>query len=398
MTVDRVRRPRKSERKGGSLVNSLINKLPLEIHLPGYQYCGPGTKLEKRLARGDPGKNPLDKLCKQHDVAYKDSNDLTSRHKADYSLELGAWDIVKSKDASVGEKASAWLVTNIMKLKRKLGMGCGQRPRAPTRRHKKKSTPRQRAKYVTFGGGITRNVRTALKNAGGNRLIQKNLTKAANIALAAARKSMKDVGGKRNVRTPRIIPVPKTGGILPILPILAGLSALGALAGGAAKVAKVVNDVQSGRKQLAEAQRHNNQMEAIALVSLIEMNSRNNSGDIATPQMDRESIRNMGQSLIAYSRLRTLTKMSRQQLANIPKEVIIACASNEIALVWEKLPDHLREDIDILKYQYCDGPNLRKIFCCYCKVSDVIIATDNEVFKPSKRRKLTHDNSRCSSR
>ncbi|KAJ8909491.1 hypothetical protein NQ315_017033 [Exocentrus adspersus] len=310
---------------------------------------------------------------------------------------------------------------------------------------------------------------------------------------------MKDVGGRRNVRTPRIIPVPKTGGILPILPILAGLSALGALAGGAAKVAKVVNDVQSGRKQLAEAQRHNNQMEAIALgvfmrdtlptagplreecgiinldsddgagthwvaykkhkkkvdyydsfgdlpppreflqylradsdnldirynyerqqdfdtvwcVSLIEMNSRNNSGDIATPQMDRESIRNMGQSLIAYSRLRTLTKMSRQQLANMPKEVIIACASNEIALVWEKLPDHLREDIDILKYQYCDehynyssednvdvndGPNLRKIFCCYCKVSDVNIATDNEVFKPSKRRKLTHDNSRCSSR
>ncbi|KAJ8910229.1 hypothetical protein NQ315_015921 [Exocentrus adspersus] len=254
MTVDRVRRPRKSERKGGSLVNSLINKLPLEIHLPGYQYCGPGTKLEKRLARGDPGKNPLDKLCKQHDVAYKDSNDLTSRHKADYSLELGAWDIVKSKDASVGEKASAWLEWAV-----------DSDHERPTRRHKKKSTPRQRAKYVTFGGGITRNVRTALKNAGGNRLIQKNLTKAANIALAAARKSMKDVGGKRNVRTPRIIPVPKTGGILPILPILAGLSALGALAGGAAKVAKVVNDVQSGRKQLAEAQRHNNQMEAIAL-------------------------------------------------------------------------------------------------------------------------------------
>ncbi|KAJ8910945.1 hypothetical protein NQ315_014951 [Exocentrus adspersus] len=252
MTVDRVRRPRKSERKGGSLVNSLINKLPLEIHLPGYQYCGPGTKLEKRLARGDPGKNPLDKLCKQHDVAYKDSNDLASRHKADYSLELGAWDRVKSKDASVGEKASAWLVTNIMKLKKEIRNGLW----APTRRHKKKSTPRQRAKYVTFGGGITRNVRTALKNAGGN---------PANIALAAARKSMKDVGGKRNVRTPRIIPVPKTGGILPILPILAGFSALGALAGGAAKVAKVVNDVQSGRKQLAEAQRHNNQMEAIAL-------------------------------------------------------------------------------------------------------------------------------------
>lgn len=39
---------------GKGLVDTVINKLPIELHLPGYQYCGPGTKLEKRLTRGDP--------------------------------------------------------------------------------------------------------------------------------------------------------------------------------------------------------------------------------------------------------------------------------------------------------------------------------------------------------
>lgn len=36
---------RKKIVKGKGLVNSIINKLPFELHLPGYQYCGPGTKL-----------------------------------------------------------------------------------------------------------------------------------------------------------------------------------------------------------------------------------------------------------------------------------------------------------------------------------------------------------------
>lgn len=37
----------------GSIVNKSIDLLPVELHIPGYQYCGPGTKLKKRLARGE---------------------------------------------------------------------------------------------------------------------------------------------------------------------------------------------------------------------------------------------------------------------------------------------------------------------------------------------------------
>ncbi|WP_221935836.1 hypothetical protein, partial [Klebsiella pneumoniae] len=60
----------------GAVVNTAIDALPLELHLPGgYQYCGPGTKLKHRLARGDTGINKLDEACKEHDIAYSKYSD-----------------------------------------------------------------------------------------------------------------------------------------------------------------------------------------------------------------------------------------------------------------------------------------------------------------------------------
>ena len=61
---------RRRHHRGKGLVNKVINSLPFELHFPGYQYCGPGTKLAKRLARGDPGINSLDAAGKDHDIAY----------------------------------------------------------------------------------------------------------------------------------------------------------------------------------------------------------------------------------------------------------------------------------------------------------------------------------------
>ena len=34
--------------EGGSLLNKAINNLPFEMHLPGHNFTGPGTKLKKR--------------------------------------------------------------------------------------------------------------------------------------------------------------------------------------------------------------------------------------------------------------------------------------------------------------------------------------------------------------
>ena len=111
-------------RKGGSgLFNTLINKLPFELHLPGYNFCGPGTKLEKRLARGDKGVNLLDEACKEHDIAYARSNDIKSRHFSDKLLVEKAIGRFNSKDAGIGEKTAALGVSSLLNVKRKLGMG-----------------------------------------------------------------------------------------------------------------------------------------------------------------------------------------------------------------------------------------------------------------------------------
>ena len=111
-------------KRGRGLVNKIINKLPFELHIPGSQYCGPGTKLAKRLARGDLGINPLDAACKEHDIAYsRNRENVQARNNADKILAEKAWNRVKSKDARFGEKAAAYAVTNTMKLKSRFGMG-----------------------------------------------------------------------------------------------------------------------------------------------------------------------------------------------------------------------------------------------------------------------------------
>ncbi|KAL4132177.1 hypothetical protein QTP88_009384 [Uroleucon formosanum] len=69
--MSRVRK--KNNNKGSGLINSVINHLPVELHLPGYNFAGPGTKLKERLARGERGINNLDELARAHDIAYEES-------------------------------------------------------------------------------------------------------------------------------------------------------------------------------------------------------------------------------------------------------------------------------------------------------------------------------------
>lgn len=218
--------------EGRGLVNTLINNLPCELHLPGYNYCGPGTRLRQRLLRGDKGVNELDEACKQHDIAYANNPNLEDRHKADLQLMNMAKQRIRSKNASTGEKAASWLVNRVMKTKLKLGAGS-----------KKFSS-------------VINKIKKHLK-----KLKPKNDDSAIKIAFTAAKKILSN----KKIKLPRIIPIPKTGGILPLIPIFAGLSALGALAGGAAGIAKAVNDYKTSKKNLKESKRHNRTMEAIAL-------------------------------------------------------------------------------------------------------------------------------------
>ena len=247
----------RKKKSGRGLVNKIINKLPFEAHIPGYKFCGPGTKLKDRLARGDLPINQLDSACRDHDIAYSQNREnIEARNEADQVLANKAWKRVFAKDADWGEKAAAYSVTNVMNLKTKLGMGLKKRK---TSTKKKKSDKKKCNKKMTSLNAI---IKASSKSSAPGQSAKSIIT----TALKTARSAIKKSGGKSKVKVPRILPVPsKIGGVLPLIPLFAGLSAVGTLSGGAAGVYKAITNAKSARQQLEESKRHNKTMEAIAL-------------------------------------------------------------------------------------------------------------------------------------
>lgn len=99
--------------EGGSVLDKLINVTPFEIHLPGYQFLGPGTHLQERLDRGERGINPLDNACLQHDIAYSNKSN-TNHIKADRALAERAFSRMLSETSDADEKAAAMITVFCM--------------------------------------------------------------------------------------------------------------------------------------------------------------------------------------------------------------------------------------------------------------------------------------------
>ena len=105
----RPRSHRKRQRGGGLDIQKWLSKTGIEFHWPGYQYMEPGTKLKERLAREDPGINRLDKIAKQHDIAYAKAKNLEDKWIADTKM-------IESINKLPGKKTmTEWIVRGIMK-------------------------------------------------------------------------------------------------------------------------------------------------------------------------------------------------------------------------------------------------------------------------------------------
>ena len=116
--VKATTRVRRQRLKGGAVdIQKALSKTGIEFHWPGYQYLEPGTKLEKRLKRGDPGINRLDKIAKQHDIDYaKAGNNLEAEWKADTKM-------IRAIDRLPGKKTiPERVVKKIMQSKKRLNM------------------------------------------------------------------------------------------------------------------------------------------------------------------------------------------------------------------------------------------------------------------------------------
>lgn len=91
------KKQKKKKKSGLFDVQKWIGKTGIEFHVPGYQFLGPGTKLKKRLARGDQGINRLDRIAKQHDIDYSKAKGIEDKWAADTKM-------VKAIDRLPGKK------------------------------------------------------------------------------------------------------------------------------------------------------------------------------------------------------------------------------------------------------------------------------------------------------
>lgn len=106
-----------------AFVDRLISKIPMELHIPGMQFCGPNTRLQERLRAGQRGINKLDAECLKHDILYAQTNNPDKRRIGDRELIEFAKKRYRAKDASIKEKIAAKIVSSALTLKGKVGMG-----------------------------------------------------------------------------------------------------------------------------------------------------------------------------------------------------------------------------------------------------------------------------------
>ena len=112
---------------GGSLLNKAINNLPIEMHLLGHNFTGPGTKLNKRLnpdlmpKKWSKPINRVDKAAYHHDLCYLKNNDTATRNAVcDKNMLKELEGIYKP---SIREKMERGLVSTLIGAKARFGMG-----------------------------------------------------------------------------------------------------------------------------------------------------------------------------------------------------------------------------------------------------------------------------------
>jgi hypothetical protein len=111
---------------GKGILNNFINNLPFEMHLPGYNFAGPGTKLNKRLnddlTPKDNSKpiNRVDEAAYKHDVCYLKNKDTQTRNTV---CDENMLKQLKFYNPSLRERIDRSIVSKIIGTKKYFGMG-----------------------------------------------------------------------------------------------------------------------------------------------------------------------------------------------------------------------------------------------------------------------------------
>ena len=113
--------------EGGSLLKKAINNLPFEMHLPGHNFMGPGTKLKKRLnpdltlKKWSKPVNRVDKAAYHHDICYLKIEDTASKNAVCDKNLLKVLEAIYNP--SLRERLDKSIVSKHIGTKVKFGMG-----------------------------------------------------------------------------------------------------------------------------------------------------------------------------------------------------------------------------------------------------------------------------------
>ncbi|VDI33805.1 Hypothetical predicted protein [Mytilus galloprovincialis] len=116
---------------GAGLMNKLINRMPIEMHLPGHNFTGPGTNLKKRLkADGTPKPwsmpiNRVDQAAYRHDLCYAEHKDTAARNTICDKTMLASLDAIPNPTAR--ESFERGIVKPIIGTKARFGLGVGEK-------------------------------------------------------------------------------------------------------------------------------------------------------------------------------------------------------------------------------------------------------------------------------
>ena len=135
-----------------------------------------------------------------------------------------------------------------MKIKQKMGMGLKNksgRSLRKVRRKEKRSTKKRGA--PTFGS-LVRKAKIAVKGVK-EKDIRDESTLKQKVQLA-----LKAIGSRKGIlpNSSKIIPIPKSGGMLPLIPLITGISKIGAIAGGTSAIINAIRDIINMRKSVRD--------------------------------------------------------------------------------------------------------------------------------------------------
>ena len=117
----------KSPKGGMYTLNKIINSLPVEMHLLGHNFTGPGTKLNKRLNADLTPKawskpiNRIDKAAYHHDICYLKNMDTETRNRV---CDKNMLEEMKNiYNPTIRERMERGLVSTLIGTKKRFGWG-----------------------------------------------------------------------------------------------------------------------------------------------------------------------------------------------------------------------------------------------------------------------------------